>query len=90
MLLYVGCQQGFPKEPEVKKFYLVVFDKNKKPLCAEYDVLEYIPFTIGNGKFYDISKCDMIGGFIPEDVRKISLFMQEVKDWAKAREQQVK
>jgi hypothetical protein len=87
-IFFLSCQQGFPPDPEVKKFYLVVLNGDMNPTCIEYDVLNYIPFKVGNAKFKTIEACEMVGGFKPEDVKKITTYMYDVKKWGEMKESQ--
>lgn len=84
-LFITSCSIPFPKDPEIKEFYVVLFDKSNKPVCTKYDLISYAPFKITNPKYLDISQCNAMGGFKPDDIQKLINYSMEVKEWAQSK-----
>jgi hypothetical protein len=81
-LFLVSCAKDFPKDPEIKEYFLVIIDNDMKPYCVNYDLISYSPFKIKNPKYLDITACNMVGGFSPSDTQKIINYTNDVKKWA--------
>jgi len=86
LLFITSCKSGMPEYPDVKDFYLVTFDQLQNPICIKYEIVSNIPFKIANPTVYQLSQCDFVGGFKPEDVRKITNWTEEVKTWSETKQ----
>lgn len=85
-LLITSCKSGMPEYPDVKDFYLVTFDELQNPICIKYEIVSNIPFKVANPKILGLSYCDFVGGFKPEDVKKITNWTEEVKTWSETKQ----
>lgn len=81
-LFVISCANPYPKEPDIKHFYVVLFDGDQNPICTRYDIISQIPFKIKNPKYFDIEHCQGMGGFFPDDIQKLINYSKEVKKWA--------
>ena len=85
-LLITSCKSGMPEYPDVNDFYLVTFDQLQNPICIKYEIVSNIPFKISNPTVYQLSQCDFVGGFKPENVKKITNWTEEVKTWSETKQ----
>lgn len=81
-LSLTACDQGIPKPPDVKFFYMVdVNDTATVVMCQKYEVLSYRPFKIKRISAVSIRECDNVSGYRPEDQKKVLNWIEDLIIW---------
>lgn len=85
-ILLTGCAgKDMPAFPDIKKHYLLMVFGGMS-VCNECDILNKIPYKIGNCHEVSLKECDLVGGYKPEDSTKLYNWLVDVKKWAEKQE----
>lgn len=76
-----------PDFPDISKHYVVqVF--GGQVVCMRCDIVNKIPYKIGNCVEVETPSCDLVGGYKPDDTLKLSNWLVDVKKWAEKQQKQ--
>lgn len=53
--------------------------------CLEFDVMSWHPYKIKFNSEVDLTKCNLVGGYSPDDIKKILNWSDDVYVWANDR-----
>lgn len=80
-LMLYGCNSSAPRFPDLKFHYLII-SEGSKPICVRYDIISLRPYKITNPTVFDISSCESVGGYKPEDMQAILNWSEDIIEWA--------
>lgn len=70
-----------PFPPSVNKQLVVVFDQGT-PYCFEFDIVSTYPYKISEDpRLVELNKCDGLGGFGFDDMKKVTNWVDDVQRW---------